>query len=139
MRPARPLRILALATFLTALAPITARAQAIEYDPAPVVEDAPLDQVTVTPTPVPQHTQPASHGECRRIARQMVHLDDVRRLAAQRDDQLWEASLDQQMGRMQQQWNTRCDDSAERWAQEFKALLKTAGELALHYFLFGML
>jgi len=139
MRPARSLRILALATLVAGLAPVAARGQSVLYAPAPEVEQGPLEQITVTPTPEPQHAQPASNGECRRIARQMVHLDDVRAIAAERGDELWQASLDQQMGRMRQRWNTRCDDSQERWAKLFKEALKTAGKLALRYFLFGFI
>jgi hypothetical protein len=139
MRSASPLRILALATLLLAIVPAGARAQQILYAPAPEVEDGPLDHVTVTPTPQPQHAQPASRGECRRIARQLAHLDDVRSMAADRGDELWQASVDQQMSRMKQRWNTRCDDSQERWARAFAAALKAAGKIALRYFLFGMI
>jgi len=139
MGSARPLRILVLATLVAALAPIAARAQSVLYAPAPEVEQGPLDQITVTPTPQPQHTQPASVGECRRIARQLVHLDDVRAMAEQRGDELWQASVEQQMGRMKQRWYTRCDDSQERWAKAVSAALKTAGKIALKYFLFGLM
>ena len=91
----------------------------------------------VTPEPYDPALARLEPGECRKLARKIVHYTDVAAQASDRGDELWEQSTVAPVDRLEARWNELCaneDDSFTRW---FNAALKTAGRLALKYFTMG--
>ena len=93
-----------------------------------------LGATTVSAEP-PTPSVPAR--ECRRIARQMVHYEQVQEMAKDRGNALWAASTGQHLDQLEARWDAGCDMTDEAWAAVFQRALKTAGRAAIRYFTFG--
>ena len=73
-------------------------------------------------------------GECRRIAKQIIHFENVKAMAQQRNDALWTAGTEAHISRLEGQWNEHCYDGVDPWQVAFNRLLKEAAEAAIRYF-----
>jgi hypothetical protein len=73
-------------------------------------------------------------AECKRIAKQIIHFEDVKAMAEQRNDVLWTAGTQAHITHLEGQWNERCYDGVDPWQVAFNKLLKVAAEAAIRYF-----
>ncbi len=91
----------------------------------------------VNPEPNDPDLARLNKGECRKLAKKLVHYSTVAERANDRGDEMWEAATVAHMDRLEARWNNLCaneDDSFNRW---FTAMLRTAGKLARRYFTMG--
>jgi hypothetical protein len=73
-------------------------------------------------------------GECRRIAKQIIHFENVKAMAQERNDALWTAGTQAHIAQLEGRWNERCYDGVDPWQVAFNKLLKEAAEAAIRYF-----
>ncbi len=73
-------------------------------------------------------------GECKRIAKQIIHFENVKAMAEQRNDALWAAGTKAHISELEGRWNERCWDGVDPWQVAFNKLLKVAAEAAIRYF-----
>jgi len=73
-------------------------------------------------------------AECKRIAKQIIHFENVKAMAQERDDASWEVATQQHIAQLEGRWNDRCNDGVDQWQVAFNQLLKTAAEVAIRYF-----
>ena len=73
-------------------------------------------------------------AECRRIAKQIIHFENVKAMAQERSNAGWEAATQQHIAQLEGRWNDRCYDGVDQWQVAFNNLLKTAAEVAIRYF-----
>jgi len=76
-------------------------------------------------------------AECKRIAKQIIHFENVKAMAQERDDASWEVATQQHIAQLEGRWNDRCYDGIDPWQVAFNQLLKTAAEAAIRYFTWG--
>lgn len=73
-------------------------------------------------------------ADCKRIAKQIIHFENVKALAQERNDALWSAATQDHITLLAGQWNERCYDGVDQWQVAFNKLLKVAAEAAIRYF-----
>jgi hypothetical protein len=76
-------------------------------------------------------------AECKRIAKQIIHFENVKAMAQEREDASWEVATQQHIAQLEGRWNDRCNDGVDEWQVAFNQLLKTAAEVAIRYFTWG--
>ncbi|MCC6641863.1 MAG: hypothetical protein IT386_11945 [Deltaproteobacteria bacterium] len=132
-RPAMISGILLLAAL--AAGPLRAEGDASPAE-QPAAAEAP-DPGAVAPEPVDPALAKLRPGQCRKLARKIVHYTDVAAQASERGDELWEHSTSAHVDRLEARWNALCANEDDRFVRWFNAALKTAGRLALKYFTMG--
>ena len=107
-----------------------------------------LPLVAAAATPIPSVNTPSLNGtamtadrnghvhvaECKRIAKQIIHFEDVKAMAEQRNDALWTAGTQAHISQLEGQWNEHCYDGVDPWQVAFNKLVKVAAEAAIRYF-----
>ena len=73
-------------------------------------------------------------AECKRIAKQIIHFENVKAMAQQRNDALWTAGTEAHITQLEGRWNERCYNGVDPWQVAFNKLLKEAAEAAIRYF-----
>ena len=73
-------------------------------------------------------------AECKRIAKQIIHFENVKAMAQERNDATWSAATEDHIAHLEGQWNERCYDGVDQWQVAFNKLLKVAAEAAIRYF-----
>ncbi len=77
---------------------------------------------------------------CRKLTRQIEHYQGVVQLAQQREDDLWEQTMQQHVDRLVIRRAARCPDyevDDETW-DRIKEFLYLGGKIAIKYFTFGL-
>jgi hypothetical protein len=109
------------------------------------LEDAAADAAADTArdllgVPAPRTTPPPERinvARCRRIAKQIVHFENVKDMADQRDNVLWANATQDHLDRLEAQWWGQCDQTDDTYAREFTRLLRLAARAAIKYFTWG--
>ena len=73
-------------------------------------------------------------GDCRRLAKQIIHFENVKAMAQERNDALWTAGTEAHITQLEGRWNERCYNGVDPWQVAFNRLLKEAAEAAIRYF-----
>jgi hypothetical protein len=73
-------------------------------------------------------------GDCRRLAKQIIHFENVKAMAEERNDALWARGTQAHINHLEGQWNNLCYDGIDEWQVAFNKLVKTAAEAAIRYF-----
>lgn len=73
-------------------------------------------------------------AECKRIAKQLIHFENVKAMAQERDDEKWAAATQDHIAQLEGRWNDRCFDGVDQWQVAFNRLVKVAAEVAIRYF-----
>jgi hypothetical protein len=92
------------------------------------------------PNPDAPEPPPKTHVnkvECRRIAKQIVHFENVKGMAEERDDELWANATQQHIERLEGRWWAKCDTGEDEFAKEFSRALRLAARAAVKYFTWG--
>lgn len=76
-------------------------------------------------------------AECKRIAKQLIHFENVKAMAEERDDAKWAAATQDHIAQLEGRWNDRCYDGVDQWQVAFNRLVKVAAEVAIRYFTWG--
>jgi hypothetical protein len=140
MRTARTFVIgLTLYAVAAAVHPGPARAQSLEDAAAEAAADTAgsllgLPPPREGPPPPPKRINVA---RCRRIAKQLVHFANVKDMAAERDNPLWEQATQDHIDQLEGEWWAQCDDHDDEFAQAFSKALRLAAKAALKYFTWG--
>lgn len=135
MRPRLVIVLGALLATVLSAAPLRADDVTDAAEPA-AASEAP-DPGAVAPEPYDPTLARLKPGECRKLARKIVHYTDVAARASDRGDELWEQSTVAHVDRLEARWNALCANEDDRFTRWFNAALKTAGRLALKYFTMG--
>jgi len=80
-----------------------------------------------------------SPAACVNLAHQLVHYDTMRERAADADNGMWLARIDQQIDALESQLSSRCPDEARRVRndQQLAELLRLAAQGAITFFTMG--
>jgi len=73
-------------------------------------------------------------GECKRIAKQIIHFENVKAMAEERNDGMWTAGTQAHIAQLEGQWNQFCYNGVDQWQVAFNKLVKVAAEAAIRYF-----
>ena len=73
-------------------------------------------------------------GECRRIAKQIIHFENVKAMAEERNDGPWTAGTQAHIAQLEGRWNELCYNGVDQWQVAFNKLVKVAAEAAIRYF-----
>jgi len=104
---------------------------------APVASAGAPDPGAVVPNPYDAKLASLHPGECQKLARQMLHLSDVVKMANDRGDALWEKATADQLDHLEARWNDICAKEDDSFNRMLVAALHTAGHLAVKYFTMG--
>ncbi len=95
------------------------------------------DGGAVAPEPYDPNLARLNKGQCRKLARQIVHFTNVAAMADERGDELWEQSSVDRVDHLEARWNALCANEDDSFNRMFTRALRTAGRLALKYFTMG--
>lgn len=135
--PARPLALFGvLLVALLAAAPASARKECVPVDPdvsAPHPGAAPGASASQEDEPEMRCRVSRRRNECRVLARQIAHFEDVLELARDRDDELWEKGTEQHIARLEARRDRLCpkpEGGGARFARSLGRFLKAAASAA---------
>jgi len=100
----------------------------------------------VAAAPLPAAAQQDDfHAHCRTLTKQIAHFEDVASMARQRNDDLWEASTEAHIARLEDRRERLCPEYRQRqlaiadaqfWSDMYQ-LMKIGAQGALRYLTFG--
>jgi len=83
------------------------------------------------------------HKDCRRLTRQIAHYADVADMARERNDDLWEQSTLDHIGRLSERRQRLCPQYADKPAgaelRKMLAMLRDAAKIAARLYTWGLL
>jgi len=120
---------------LVSLPALPAGAEDAAADPAEV--SAPASPGAVNPEPYDPNLAKLNKGDCRKLARKIVHYADVAAQASDRGDDLWEETTVAHVDRLEARWNALCATEDTTVLRMVNAAITTASRLALKYFTMG--
>ncbi len=76
-------------------------------------------------------------SECKKIAKQIIHFENDKAMAEERENALWANATQAHLDRLEGRWNEKCQNGVDEWQVAFNQLLKTAAKAAIRYFTMG--
>jgi hypothetical protein len=76
-------------------------------------------------------------SECKKIAKQIIHFENDKAMADERENALWANATQAHLNRLENRWDDKCQNGVDEWQVAFNYLLKTAAKVAIRYFTMG--